>query len=90
MTGVQTCALPISAPDSAVSSKDAFDALQSMSEIGHRGSPHWTSMLYGYDGVDHQGISPIVWFNRGAFAVVDEALPGSEMKRLYDESRKVA
>ena len=47
-------------------------------------------MLYGYDGVDHQGSSPIVWFNRGAFAVVDEALPGSEMKRLYDESRKVA
>jgi hypothetical protein len=47
-----------------------------------QGDSHYTSMLYGYDGVDHLGGDPIVWFNRGAFAIVDEAMTLTEIKEL--------
>ena len=44
---------------------------------------HYAAMIYGYDGVDHEGSSPIVWFNRGALAIVDEAMSGDRMKEIY-------
>jgi hypothetical protein len=47
-----------------------------------QGDSHYTSMLYGYDGVDHLGGDPIVWFNRGALAIVDEAMTLDEIKKM--------
>jgi hypothetical protein len=44
--------------------------------------PHYLAMIYGYDGVDHMSDDPIVWFNRGAFAVVDEAMNLTDIKEM--------
>ena len=58
-----------------------WDAMQYLLRAGKSDS-HYTSMLYGYDGVDHLGTNPIVWFNRGAFAIVDEAMRLDEIKEM--------
>jgi hypothetical protein len=54
-----------------------------MTNLGGYGS-HFAAMLYGYDGVDHEGGSPVVWFNRAVLAVVDEAMSLPEMKEVSD------
>ena len=58
-----------------------WNAMQYLLEAADEHS-HYVSMLYGYDGVDHLGSDPIVWFNRGAFAIVDKAMEISEIKEL--------
>ena len=58
-----------------------WNAMQYLLKAG-QGDSHYTSMLYGYDGVDHLGGDPIVWFNRGALAIVDEAMTLDEIKKM--------
>ena len=58
-----------------------WNAMQYLLEAADEHS-HFVSMLYGYDGVDHLGSDPIVWFNRGAFAIVDKPMEISEIKEL--------
>lgn len=58
-----------------------WNALQYMLDAS-RGDSHYVSMLYGYDGVDHLGDSPVIWFNRGALAIVDKPVEVSQIKDL--------
>jgi len=69
--------------------EDIWDAIQQLKKIGS-GSSHFTAMLYGYDGVDHGGTSPVVWFNRGALAVVDDAMSLPDMAEVADIAKKAA
>jgi hypothetical protein len=61
--------------------KDIWDAIQQLKKTGANHS-HYIAMTYGYDGVDHLGTNPIVWFNRGAFAIVDEAMNLTDIKKM--------
>ena len=58
-----------------------WNALQYMLKAAQQDS-HYVSMLYGYDGVDHLGDAPVVWFNRGALAIVDKPVEVSQIKDL--------
>lgn len=68
---------------------DIWNAIQYMTNLGGYGQ-HFAAMLYGYDGVDHQGGSPVVWFNRAVLAVVDEAMSLPDMKEVADIAKKAA
>lgn len=62
---------------------DIWSALTYLTNLGGYGA-HFSAMLYGYDGVDHQGNSPVVWFNRAVLAVVDEPMNLKRMKEIAD------
>ena len=66
---------------------DVWDAIQQMINLGGQ-HHHYTSMLYGYDGVDHEHGSPVVWFNRGAVAVVDKPMELGRMVELGETWKK--
>jgi hypothetical protein len=66
--------------------QELWDAIKYMQSITAK-DEHYAAMIYGYDGVDHEGTSPIVWFNRGALAIVDEAMSGDRMKEIYDTQK---
>lgn len=68
---------------------DIWAAIQYMTNLGGYKS-HYAAMIYGYDGVDHQGGSPVVWFNRGALAVVDDAMSLKDMAEVADIAKKAA
>lgn len=62
--------------------QELWAAIQYMKSLTHK-DEHFSAMIYGYDGVDHEGNSPIVWFNRGALAIVDQPMTGGRMKEIY-------
>jgi len=62
--------------------QELWAAIKYMESITSK-DEHYAAMIYGYDGVDHEGNSPIVWFNRGALAIVDEAMTADRMKEIY-------
>lgn len=68
---------------------DIWAAIQYMTNLGGHNA-HYAAMIYGYDGVDHQGTSPVVWFNRGALAVVDDAMSLPDMAEVADIAKKAA
>ena len=63
--------------------EDLWNALQYMTNVKGYGD-HFVAMIYGYDGVDHEGGAPVVWFNRAVLAVVDEAMSLPDMKEISD------
>lgn len=69
--------------------EDIWDAIQYMTSLGGL-DEHFSAMAYGYDGVDHQGRAPVVWFNRGALAVVDDAMSVKDMREVADIAKKAA
>lgn len=69
--------------------QDIWDAIQQLKKA-EGGSPHFTAMLYGYDGVDHLSQGPVVWFNRGALAVVDDAMSLKDMAEVAGIAKKAA
>jgi hypothetical protein len=66
--------------------QELWDALKYMESLASK-DEHYAAMIYGYDGVDHEGNSPIVWFNRGALAIVDGPMKRGRMKEIYDIQR---
>lgn len=62
--------------------QELWAAIKYMESLSSK-DEHYAAMIYGYDGVDHEGKAPIVWFNRGALAIVDEPMTGDRMKEIY-------